>query len=554
MTVGLALTGCWLWAVHAGSWDLGRRSGVLSYDSAQYALAARELSDHGRLATTFALPLELSRHAAPPWPLAVLQPGLVVLEATLFKLVPSTFMLGGQKIARPDQREWLTLVVPLLCYLATGLALALATIRVLRVQAPDLSIERRVAAGTVVALAFLLDPESQHFAVGGFTELPFTLGLVLAIAALALNAAPRHPLVFGLLLGVTGSFRGNMLWIAPVLALAAAALAAPERRLRVLAWALAGYALIASPWWIYKWRAFGSPAWDLTRFVVWDGVGGRSWSSIYHLCESPALPSGFAAAGLLAAKIARNIPPLLLASLTGPRALWLGALAVFAALQGPRAPRVAAVAVLVVFALGVLSAAATIPWLRYVYPARVPLEAAGLLALWALLARMPATNATMARALAIGAAGLAIVWGVQATFRGNAEAREASTERSVPGAASLLAIGVLLAREVPPGEAVMSNLGPQLAWEVRRPVVHLALAPEDVDACRRKLDFKRIVLVYRDARRAGPWSNVVERPEEARHTPEWNITRARAWRTADGFTLVVLDLGPLAAPVAQLAR
>jgi len=551
MAVGLALAGCWLWAAHAGSWDLGRRSGVLSYDSAQYALAARELSDHGRLATNFALPLELQRHAAPPWPLAVLQPGLVVLEAAIFKLVPPTFMLQGQKVARPDQREWLTLVVPFFCYLACALGLALATIRVLRVYAPDISIERRVAAGAVVGLAFLLDPESQHFAVGGFTELPFTLGLVLAIAALALNAAPRQPLAFGLLLGITGSFRGNMLWIAPVLAIAAAALAAPERRLRVLGWTLAGYVLIASPWWIYKWRAFGSPGWDLTRFVVWDGVGGRTWSSIYHLCETPVLPAGFEAARLLAAKIARNIPPLLLASLTGPRALWLGALAVFAWLPGARAPRVAAIAVLSVFALGVLSAAATIPWLRYVYPARVPLEAAGLLALWALLARMPAASSTVPRALAIGAAGLAIVWGVQATFRGNAEAREAASERSVPGAASLLAIGVLLAREVPAGEAVMSNLGPQLAWEVRRPVVHLALAPEDVDACRRKLDFKRIVLVYRDARRAGPWSGVVERPEDARHTPEWNITRARSWRTADGFTLVMLDLGPLAPPLAR---
>jgi hypothetical protein len=258
--------------------------------------------------------------------------------------------------------------------------------------------------------------------------------------------------------------------------------------------------------------------------------------------------------GLIVAKIVRNLPGLLLASLTGPRALWLGALAVFAMLKGPRAPRVAAIAILVVFALSVTAAAATIPWLRYVYPARVPLEAAGLLALWALLGRTPAASPAMTRALAIGAAGLAIVWGVQATFRGNAEAREASTERSVPGAATLLAIGVLLAREVPPGEAVMSNLGPQLAWEVRRPVVHLALAPEDVDACRRKLDFKRIVLVYRDARRAGPWSSVVERPEEARHTPEWNITRARSWRTADGFSLVMLDLGPVAPPLARRQR
>ena len=62
-----------------------------------------------------------------------------------------------------------------------------------------------LAAGAVAALAFLLDPEAQHFATGGFTELPFTLGVTLALLAVASGAATRRPLLLGLLLGITGA-------------------------------------------------------------------------------------------------------------------------------------------------------------------------------------------------------------------------------------------------------------------------------------------------------------------------------------------------------------
>src|SRR5206468_8997534 len=99
----LLAAGSGLWLLHARAWGLGGRSPVLNYDTAQYALAARELATHGRLATDFALPIELARHAVPPWPLAVVQPGLVLAEALLFRLVP----------AARDGREGLTLVLPL---------------------------------------------------------------------------------------------------------------------------------------------------------------------------------------------------------------------------------------------------------------------------------------------------------------------------------------------------------------------------------------------------------------------------------------------------------
>src|SRR6185369_3697427 len=91
--------GGWLWSLHARAWDLGGRSPVLSYDAAQYAVAARELSEHGRLATTFALPIELLSHPQPPWPLSAVQPGLVVAEAAVDRVTPRALALAGRRIS-----------------------------------------------------------------------------------------------------------------------------------------------------------------------------------------------------------------------------------------------------------------------------------------------------------------------------------------------------------------------------------------------------------------------------------------------------------------------
>jgi hypothetical protein len=559
--LALPLLGAVLWSWHAGAWGLGGRSPVLGYDAAQYALAARELADHGRLATTFALPLELSRHAAPPWPLAVVQPGLVLAEAALFRLAPRPVPAGA------ESREWLVLLLPLVSYLVIGLLLALVTWRLLSRHAPATGDPARLAAALTIALAFYLDPEAQHFACGGFTELPFTLGLLIALALLALGRAPRHALPFGLLLGVTGALRGNMLWLAPAFAVAVAILAPRGRRARAFALVLLGYALPLAPWWIYKWRAFGSAAWDLSRFAVWDGVRGHTWFSLHHVPELPALPTGFTAAGLLAAKTARNLPRLLLDLAIGPRALWLGALVAWLALTGPprgataddgtRAPRAAAGVVLAVLGLGLLVAAVGVPVLRYLFPARIALEAAGLLALWALLARLAATSGRtgVARFATVAVGVLALGWGGLQTARGLVEARATSAMRGMPGTPELRRIAETLDREAPGEEPVMSNLGPLLAWYGRRPVLHLATSPADLDACRRRLEFRHVLLVFRDESAAWPeWREVVAHPREAPHRPEWNVRQVRLWRTDDGFTLVWLELGPPPMRLAARAR
>jgi hypothetical protein len=532
----LVAAGLGLWILHATSWGLGGRSPVLNYDTAQYALAARELAGHARLATTFALPIELARHAAPPWPLAVVQPGLMVAEALLFRLVP----------VAPER---LTLVLPFFCYLMLGITLATTAGRLIEARAPGIAPGRARLAALTIGLGLLLDPEAQHFAVGGFTELPFALGLAAAFAVLlGEHGAARRPLLFGLLLGVAGSFRASGLWLAPLLALAAAAIA-PGRRVRVAALALTGYALVLAPWWLYKWREFGTPGWDLSSLIVWEGIQGRTWFSIFHLPEMPPLPHGTEALGLVAAKIVRRLPGLALALASGPRVLWAGALVLWLlAARPPRALSVVAIALLIANGMSLLAAAATIPWIPFLFPTRVLMEAAGVMSLWALIARAPESliGERLKPALAVAVAALAIGWGVNQTLVGNHEAWATSRERGVPSDVTLRALAARVNQQVPAGEPVMSNLGPTLAWAAERPVVHLAQTPADVAACRHRLAFRYVLIAFRDAGSAWPgWQEVLDRPEEAARHPEWNVTHERHWQEPDGFRIVWLELGPL---------
>jgi len=551
MFVVLSAAGSLLWQQHARAWDLGRRSPVLSYDSSQYAVAARELAIHGRFATLFALPLELARHPAAPWPLALVQPGLVICEAALIALTPArTRVIEGRarEILRPDQLEWTVLVTPYVSFMLIAIGLGLGTSHILRRYHPQVSPVRRAIAGTVVGLAFLLDPEAQHFAVGGFTELPFTLGLVGASAALALGIGVRVPLLFGLALGVAGAFRGTMLWLAPAFAIGNTLSADPGERRRVLVRTLIGYVIPLTPWWLYKWHAFGTPAWDLSALSVWDGVQGRTWFSLFHTPDVPDLPHGGAAASLLAQKLFRNLPGVLLSLAIGVRPLLMGGLALWLGLarEAPRALRLAAGTLFVLMGVNILATAISVPQLRYLFPVRVIMDAAGVLALWGLIARSSAPSPAMRRTLPVLLAATVLVWGVTATRLGDEEAHQASMERGTPSTLSLLQIAALMSREIPAGEPVMSNLGPALSWESHRPVIHLVVSPDQITACRRRADFRNVLLVFRDAGTAWPeWTSVVAHPVDALHRVEWNVRTVRRYDTADGFMVIWLVLGPL---------
>ncbi|HUK64813.1 MAG TPA: hypothetical protein VLV15_15840 [Dongiaceae bacterium] len=537
-----------LWLLHARAWDLGGRSPVLGYDTAQYALAARELSFHGQFATPFALPIELVHQADPPWPLAVVQPGLVVFEAFVFKLVPPRGVM-----ATSDARAWLTLVLPFMAFLLVAGSLGIAVRHLFRGHHPTATAFERNGAALALGLMFVLDPEAQHFAIGGFTEIPFTAGLLFATLGLALGRAAAAPLAFGLVLGLCGLFRANMLWLGPLFILGAALLAAPGRRLRALVQVVIGFVLPLAPWWLYKWREFGDPGWDLSRYAVWDRVGGRDWFSLYHLPEIPTVPQGAEAARLLAAKVAHNLPGLVLDMSRGLRALWAGAIVLWLLVVRP--PRALAIAALVMLGAAVFTlftTALSIPWLRYLFPVRVLLECTGMLALWALIAGLPGLTAGQRRGLQVAVAALALVWGVWQTMGGLAEARATSAERGVPASGTFTELSILINRELKPGEVVMSNLGPALAWQTLHPVIHLALSPADVESCRRRRDFRVVLLAFREPDRAWPgWVEIMSRYGAAATEPGLGVLSERRYRSSDGFTIVWLTLGPLAPGVAD---
>ncbi|NOT33686.1 MAG: hypothetical protein HOP12_05880, partial [Candidatus Eisenbacteria bacterium] len=453
-------------------------------------------------------------------------------------------------LERPDRREWLMLALPLACFLALAWLLSWLAYRVLREFAPGLGAWPRGVASTTLGLAFVLDPEAQHLAIGGLTEAPFTLGLVIACGALATGWAAHRPLAFGLLLGVTGLFRGNMLWFAPLFAIAAAASATPGRRRWPFVRVLSGYGLLLAPWWLHKAMSFGSPAWDLSALGLWDGVGGRNWLTLTHLPQMPELPSLSASLPLLIEKLSRNVASVGPSLVTGWRAVPVGALLVWIAFgRGAPRLRITAIAIAAATALSLVVAALGASWLRYLFPMRVPLEAAGLLALFALIARIPDAmlRASARRLIHAAIAVTALAWGVQQTRRGNLEAREVAATRALPGVATLNQLADRIVREVPAEEPVMSNLGSTLAWYADRPIVHLALTPNDVNACRDRLEFRHVLVVFPDSARSWPgWGEIVARPQLAAEHPGWSTREVRHWLTSEGLRAVWIELGPRA--------
>jgi len=194
----------------------------------------------------------------------------------------------------------------------------------------------------------------------------------------------------------------------------------------------------------------------------------------------------------------------------------------------------------------VLTTAVSIPWLRYLFPSRIPLEIAGMLATGALVARFPGAplGPAAVRVLRIGIAVLAISWGGLQTRRGVEEARASASARGLPGTLTLIQIARLVVAEVPKGEPVMSNLGPTLAWYSHRPVIHLAFAPDDLEDCREQVEFRHVVLVFRSAGHAWPeWQELMSAPDRAPANADWNIRRVREFATGDDFRVVWLELG-----------
>jgi hypothetical protein len=296
---------------------------------------------------------------------------------------------------------------------------------------------------------------------------------------------------------------------------------------------------------------FGSPLWDVAAFERWDGIDGRSAFDLLHRAELPTLPRGMHASALLAARTWRNLARVVPPMLMGPGGLWLGALACWPFTQDARAdarvrPLVAAAVVLGVgLALDTLAASAGTPLLRNVFPTRALAGVAGLFALWSMLRRVTSVSERTRNVACVLAALVSLGWGTWTTRLAGDESRTSSLERGVPSSRTLTALSVTLSSVLTPGETLMSNLGPALAWQTHHPVIGLASSPAEVAACRARHDFHHLVLVFRSADRAwAPWQEIVERPGAAATHTELGVSRERRYTTVDGFGVVWLELGP----------
>jgi hypothetical protein len=233
--------------------------------------------------------------------------------------------------------------------------------------------------------------------------------------------------------------------------------------------------------------------------------------------------------------------------------MWVGAIVLWLVIVRPPKPlRIAGLVMLVAAVITMLVSALSIPLLRYLFPVRVLLESTGMLALWALIAALPGLAPNQRRGLQITVAVLALGWGGWQTMSGLAEARATSIERGVPSTGTFTELSILINHELRPGEGVMSNLGPALAWQTLHPVIHLALTPADVVACRRRHDFRVILLAFREPDRAWPgWVEIMSRYGAAATEPGLGVLSERRYRSSDGFTVVLLVLGPLTPGVAE---
>lgn len=553
-----------IWLLHADAFDLAGRSPVLDEQAAPVAVAARRLAQSGRLETKVAYPVELTRHAQPPWPLASVPPGPVLAQAAVQKIVPTDGRFAGS-----ERRGALLLVLPFGAFLFMAGSLALVARHLYARWRPAAPTWERIGAGAALALGFALDPEAQHLAATSFVDLPAAIGLMFALLALALGMAAEVPFVFGLSLGFTSLFRGELFALVPVFAgLAAWSAADPSRThdhrppvaraLTTLLFAIGGAVLVMAPWWGFKAREFGTFLWDPSTLTLWDGIGGRTALGLLHVAEPPALPGGGAAFSLLGAKLLRQAPDLLLSLLAGPRAMWIAAIVLWLSLvRPPRALAAAGMAAL--FALGVelAWAALGLGWMRDLFAIRVVLEASGLLALWAVIAfyTSDAPNARARVGLWTAAALLALAWGGWQTAMGVRQARVTSAVRPTPAVMSMFTANKALVDGLAPNEPVMSNLGAMLAWYTNRPVVRLALTPADVPACRQRVPFRHVLLAFPDAERVWPaWLDVVARPDAASGVPGLHALREARWTTPDGWTWLWLELPPLEPGVAQAPR
>ncbi len=443
---------------------------LFTFDSAEFAVAGRELSRSGRLGTTFVLPDELSVPRRPPFPLQVGHPVVPMLDA-------ARFALAGE---RPE----LTLIPPALAYLALVILTGLLV--------------RRLGGSTVAAglagLTVALSERILYYSTEGLSEIPFAACGVAAM--LALGRLPRggSPWLLGALLGLGHLTRPVMVALLPAWIGGAAAAAEPGRRIRTAALAFAGFVPFAASLALYKWVAAGDPLADVSRYNLLIGLAPEfDPIRIHRMLDLPP-PGPFLAshAAAVFAKLAAHGPGMLggALNLAGPLAplLLIGFLLMPERSRGDRALAFTAVAIL---ALLVLVVTLTLPTRRYLAPLLPLLAAFGIAGAARLADRGRRGLRTLALVLMIAIAAPAAYvtartwrWAFPAGYR----------DRGVFTESQWRALGRAVSTSLPRGAIVASDAGAFVAWYGDRATVLIPDRPEDLEELDRRLPLDALVL------------------------------------------------------------
>jgi len=441
---------------------------LFTFDSAEYAIAGRQLRHTGVLATPFVHPAVLGRLPGPPFPLVTGHPLTPMLDALAFTLV-------GDEASG-------TLVPPGLCFIAlVGLAVAFV---------------RRTTGEPAVALlagaGVALSPLMLHDASEGLSELPFAVAWTGALLLLWDLPNARRGGALGLCLGVAHLARPVIAPLLPVWLAVVAAQSPAGTRLRAVLWTLAGFAPFALALLAYKWSSTGSPFTESgAHLLLVDLAPGWSVGRLNCMPDPPNAWAWLAAhPGALLAKLVREAPRMAWASVMRDGAP-VGLLALsylFTPIE--RGERAFRLGVLALIATLVLLVSLTVPNPRYFDPLVPGLWALALTEAWR-IARGARLGHRAAFALGAVIVVVCALWPTLRQWRDTV--RTNARDRGVFAEHEWRSFGRVLREQLGPG-LVVSDVAPWVSWYAGAPTVLLPNTPAEFAVLERRIPVATVVL------------------------------------------------------------
>jgi 4-amino-4-deoxy-L-arabinose transferase-like glycosyltransferase len=250
----------WLWAYQ----DLPAE--LWGGDEAEYADIARRLARGEGFTTGIIYPVELGEWGADRDHPSLLRPPLLPL-----------LMAGAFALAGPEVWAIHALLLAIFAACAT-LAFALGE----RLAGPW--------AGGLAALAVITSPDTLALSLVAGTETLYGVWILLVFLLLARGA---RPFFIGAVCGLLylTKYNGGVL-----LPFALLYLALGSARWRAAPACLAGFALVALPWWIRNWLVTGNPLFTYNGWLIYFSPFARSYTTtLIHMLEpDPSAPTAIA--------------------------------------------------------------------------------------------------------------------------------------------------------------------------------------------------------------------------------------------------------------------